>query len=213
MQTKRKIVLDIETVAVPYFQLSERKKQLWNEKMKGRFAEVYINEEDKYSDKAAFFSLFSKIICISIINIDYLKPISYIGEEIDILTNFKNDFEKIQEHDITLIGHNIIAFDIPFIYQRLAINNLKINWFTNQHLYAKPWAENVKDTMLMWKGTSNEWYSLDYICECLQIESPKNNMHGSEVAAAFYNGEIDKIKEYCEKDVKAVKLVFNKLNI
>lgn len=207
------VAIDIETAPIcKYNELSEELKEIWDKKVKNRFNE-FETSELKYENNASFFSLFTKIICISMGDVSNNRIKSYVGEEVDILNNFKTDFESVEKIDkITLVGHNINNFDIPFILQRLLINSIKISWFYKT-MTCKPWELQSYDTMNLWKATSQEWYSLEYICKCLNIESPKNELQGSGVAEAFYNGEINKIKEYCERDVQAVKLVFNKLNI
>jgi len=35
----------------------------------------------------------------------------------------------------------------------------------------------------------------------LGIDSPKEDINGAEVHSTFYAGEIDRIKEYCQRDV------------
>jgi hypothetical protein len=41
------------------------------------------------------------------------------------------------------------------------------------------------------------------MCYELGIESPKDNMNGSDVHDAYWEGRVEEVKIYCEKDVKA----------
>ena len=41
------------------------------------------------------------------------------------------------------------------------------------------------------------------MCYELGIESPKDNMNGGDVHDAYWEGRVEEVKIYCEKDVKA----------
>jgi predicted PolB exonuclease-like 3'-5' exonuclease len=41
------------------------------------------------------------------------------------------------------------------------------------------------------------------MCYELGVESPKDKINGGDVNTYFWNGKLEEIKEYCEKDVKA----------
>ena len=49
-----------------------------------------------------------------------------------------------------LVGHNVIGFDIPFLWKRTMVLNVKppFNFPRNP----KPWSEQVADTMLLWRN-------------------------------------------------------------
>jgi hypothetical protein len=74
----------------------------------------------------------------------------------------------------------------------------------------------VLDTKEIWSfGGKYGLSSLDLICSSLKIDSPKNgNVKGDNVNINFWNNNHEEIKEYCEKDVKAlidIIVKFNKL--
>ena len=208
METKF-LVIDIETVPIcKWDELPENLKQIWYKKTDKRFTE-YDTFEQKYNHNASSFSLFSKIICISVSFCDSSNIKSYIGDESIILNHFANDLILIlNKFKIKIIGHNILAFDLPFILHRSLINKISIPCIS-KIINCKSWDIPAFDTMIMWKCTSNEWYSLEYICECLHIESPKNKMKGDQVAAEYYKDNIKGIKNYCEKNVMSTKQIFN----
>jgi predicted PolB exonuclease-like 3'-5' exonuclease len=47
----------------------------------------------------------------------------------------------------------------------------------------------------------------------LEIESPKDNINGSEVHSYYWNGNLEDIKKYCESDVRASIEVSKKIYI
>jgi 3'-5' exonuclease len=73
----------------------------------------------------------------------------------------------------------------------------------------KPWDQNVFDTMTAWAGARGT-IGLERLCEALSIESPKGDMAGNQVAAAWAAGEFDRIAAYNRRDVDAVRQVFRK---
>ena len=54
-----------------------------------------------------------------------------------------------------------------------------------------------------WRSKFAWAFSFDELAYELDIKSPKDNMNGSMVHKYYYEGKIEMIKEYCEKDVLA----------
>ncbi len=51
------------------------------------------------------------------------------------------------------------------------------------------------------------------MCTVLDIDSPKNgDVKGDNVTTNYWAGNHEEIKEYCEKDVKALVDIITKLN-
>jgi len=203
------LILDIETCPIhTWDELPENLKNIWIKKAANRFDNC-SNIVLKYDENASFFSLFSKIICVSISSNDRNEIHSFIGDEKTILNKLKTFIQAVKiKFNPVFVGHNLIAFDLPFILQRSIINQIEMP-VINKIINCKPWETPAYDTMLMFQMTSKEWYSLDYICAALNIESPKNEMQGNQVAENYRKGNIDKIAKYCESDVFATKKVFN----
>ena len=69
----------------------------------------------------------------------------------------------------------------------------------------KPWEIPFIDTMRIWKfGDYRNQTSLHLLCTVLNIPTPKKNMEGSEVATVYWHdNNLERIKEYCQKDVVA----------
>ena len=225
----RLIVFDIETASecesldALHDEKGPHKVRLWEKRctwLRNRYPEnANMTDDELYVEKAALHAEFSKIICISIAQIkndgESIVVKSYSGDEKSLLTDFlklnANILGKIP--GATYCGHNIKRFDVPFIAKRLVINNLPIPQ-NFQIFKMKNWEIPFMDTGDIWSfGAWQEGFtSLDLICECLGIPSPKEKLDGKDVGKAFYDGRINDIVQYCEKDVEATCRVILKLS-
>jgi len=158
-----------------------------------------------YKIKAHFYPELCQIICVSYgffnQGIFVVKSI-YGADEKALLTSVADLFNKVHEKGLTLCGAGIIRYDMPWLSKRMMANGIipskNINFYGK-----KPWEIIVYDILEVWgQGNKQESYTpLELICATLNIPSSKDDLNGSLVAEAFYNGEIERIKDYCEKDV------------
>jgi len=107
----------------------------------------------------------------------------------------------------TFVGHNIIGFDLRFIYQRAIILGIKPPPYIPFN--AKPWDSTVFDTMLQWAGMGNR-VKLDTICKVLGL-SGKGDIDGSKVWDYVQAGHIAEVAEYCKHDVELVREVYRRM--
>jgi hypothetical protein len=174
----------------------------------------YYNEI--YRQTAAFFPEFGKVACVSMafVTKGKVKYDSFYGEdEITILKEVRKVFNKIDPLGFDLCGQSVKFFDIPFLGKRYFINGLKPPTLFPTH-ETKPWELRVVDTKEVWQF-GNNWSlgSLDLQCLTLDIESPKNgDVKGDNVTTNYWSGNHEEIKDYCEKDVKALVDIITKLN-
>lgn len=175
-----------------------------------------INRE-VYRQTAAFFPEFGKVACVSMAFVTKDGEIrfeSFYGEdEINILTEVRRIFDKIESLGFELCGQSIKIFDVPFLGKRYYINGMKPPKLFPTH-DSKPWDLKIIDTKEVWQF-GNNWSlgSLDLICSVLDIDSPKNgDVKGDNVTTNYWEGNHEKIKEYCERDVKALVDIITKLN-
>ena len=159
---------------------------------------------------------FGKVSCVSMGFIrkgEYNYESFYGDNEIDILTQVRDIFNKVETMGYDLCGQNIKFFDIPFLGKRYFINGLIPPTLFPRH-NTKPWELRVLDTKDIWQF-GNNWSlsSLDLQCLSLGLDSPKNgDVKGDNVTENHWNGEYKKISEYCEKDVKSLMDIITKLN-
>lgn len=117
--------------------------------------------------------------------------------------------EALGNRFLMIIGHNVANFDIRFIIQRSIALGIRIpGWFP---LNAKPWGNEVFDTMTAWAGVKDT-ISLDNLCAALGLPG-KGDIDGSMVGQMFADGRHDEIAAYCRADVERTRAVHRKMQI
>lgn len=201
------LFIDIETVKLEKdFDAAHPHYKTWAWKWRDRETLELPPEEkviELYHQKAALFPEWGKIICISVayVNKENLVITTYRGEEKEILHNF---IEMVKSSGKQLCIHNA-AFDMPYIRKRFFINGLT-DYLADKEgndVGVKPWilAEQIIDTMELWKGSAFLQTSLNELAMVFNIPSSKDEMGGHEVGDYYYAGKVDEIVKYCEKDV------------
>ena len=163
-------------------------------------------DEPELIKKLSLSAATAKIICLcyavepSLTNsIEVLQ-----GEETEIIKKF---WKLAVDHNL-FVGHNILDFDLRFIYQRSVIHQIKpsrdipFTRFRNAPIY---------DTMQEWSKWGREHVSLDNLTKALGIPSPKENLDGSKVYPYYRAGKLPEIVEYCKRDVESVRQVYHRL--
>lgn len=217
---KNILFLDIETVPeeISFDKLSKVRQILFADKTQYQRKED-INAEEFYQ-RAGIWAEFGKIICISVgyfienIKARQFRVTSFSGDEVEILTAFKDLLEKhFNKKEHLLCAHNGKEFDFPYLARRMIINRIalpeKLNLFGK-----KPWEIAHLDTMDLWKfGDYKHYTSLKLLTDILGIPSPKDDIDGSQVADVYYKEkDIKRIVKYCEKDTIAVAQLLLRFN-
>lgn len=183
--------------------------------------------EETYNIKAPILPEFGRILCISMGviweegGIYKMKITSFYDKDekkllLDmvnhpklgpILNAVQGKYEKNPNNFWALCGHNSKIFDFPFIARRLIINEIKLPAiFDYSHL--KPWEVDsfLLCTKTVWGyGVFDSSTSLECLADLFGIESSKDDIDGSEVKDVYYKeGDLERIKIYCEKDVKCL---------
>lgn len=178
----------------------------WNHK--------WTTVDEAYVENAGIISTFGKVCCISFGFIDnsgnnQIK--SFYGDnEKEIVENFNLLLKKIEVKNFNLSGYRICYFDIPWLLHKLHKYDIKPADILLPYA-KKPWEMRIVDMFDDWKGKFAWSPSFDEMCYELEIESPKSNMNGSEVHRNFWKGNLEEIKDYCEKDVLACIQVSKKI--
>lgn len=213
------LFIDIETAGqhASYADLDDRSKEIWATKAQNQRdyepGMQDLTDEELYNKTSSWFAESGKIICISIGQVKFddlgnpeaAKIKSFYGEdESTILQEFNGTVAAIFSKNpaVKFIGHNIKKFDMPWIVKRSLVNSLPVPYqfhFQKQ----KPWENCLLDTYEIWKFGGMKSAGLDTICHVLNVPSPKVEMQNYETSEYFWKGEVEKIKSYCEDDVKA----------
>lgn len=212
------VFLDIETVPQEerFENLDSNKKELWT--LKAERLRSELSAEELYP-RAGIYAEFGRIISISCGALfEYKGGFSlelksfYHKNEKHLLSSFI-EYLNTKGSQIHLCAHNGKEFDFPYLCRRMIINNLKLPKCLDIS-GKKPWEVKHLDTMEMWKfGDWKSYTSLDLLAQSLELESPKNELDGSKVYEEYYaNHGLNRIVEYCERDVSTLVQVYLKLS-
>jgi DNA polymerase elongation subunit (family B) len=166
-----------------------------------------------YPNNVALFPEFGRIACLSYgIWKDGEMQIQTISDidEVTMLKKIANLFHKADSAGLIPTGWNIKNFDVPWIVRRLLMNGIQVpNCLSSYE--KKPWEMNIFDMKEMWKSGSSLDVTFEEACFGMGIPTPKDDIDGSQVHATFHAGEADRVVTYCEKDVKSMILLAEKI--
>ncbi len=148
----------------------------------------------------------ARILCLAYaIEPEPNSPVEVLrGEEPEII----RDFWRLVSDCHLFVGHNILDFDLRFIYQRSVIHKIKPS---REIPFARFRNNPVYDTMHEWSKWGREHVSLDLLARALGIPSPKESLDGSKVYPYYCAGRLADICEYCKRDVETVRQVYRRL--
>ena len=192
------LFFDIETagIAKDFDSLTPEMQDAWL--VTGKFEEHYPNE-------CSLIPEFGQVVCCTF---GYEKEGKLITTTEDNLIEIHRIFKNA--NGMIPCGWNIKGFDIPFLNKHFLKNGLKIPAILSTY-NKKPWEVNICDLQEIWKQNGFNSCKFNSACVFLGIESPKDDIDGSMVHEAFWNGEIERIKTYCEKDVISLDKMYNKI--
>lgn len=214
------LFLDIETVPLyrSYKEVPDNMKPLWDRKA-SFLAKSEDDRPETLYNQAGIYAEYGKIICISAGYMLYngndteFRIKSFYGhDEKELLQEFIIMLNKHYGGPETLLcAHNGKEFDFPYLGRRILINGLKLP-FHLDIAGKKPWEIAHLDTMVLWKfGDYKNYTSINLLAAIFCIPTPKDDMDGSDVAHVYWEEKnLDRIVEYCQKDVLTVGQLFLK---
>lgn len=107
----------------------------------------------------------------------------------------------------TIVGHNIINFDLRFLWQRSMVLGVRPPGFFPRD--PKPWDDSVFDTMLQWAGQRGT-ISMDRLCLALGLPG-KGDISGKDVWPMVQAGRIEDVAAYCRDDVRRTRAIFKRM--
>lgn len=207
-QPKVKLFFDIETIPA-------------DEKLRNFAVELALqkeiskNNKFKQSSKSQEFLYrqtalsgdFGRIFCIGYA-IDDQGTEVISGKEEDIL---KTWWEVANKADL-FIGHNIMDFDLRFIYKRCIVHNIKPSAKHLNLSFARYRSFPIFDTMREWEKWSSSFIKLDTLAKILDLKSSKDGgIDGSKVYDFYKKKKFKEIYDYCRKDVKLTREIYKKM--
>jgi hypothetical protein len=230
----RAFTLDIETLALPGFRdrvgpklEKDLKLGYMRLEQQQRYLEDIAAEEERVYQLGSLNATSGRVLSIAV----HVGPIP--GFEIEGLTSDQSEHafgidaagheqeERQALRDFLalisafdpdcdeIVGHNIIGFDLPFIYQRCLVNNVPARPPINLGEYN---VRGVFDTMRGWWLGGRNRVGLDDIAWALGIESSKTGeVEGSKVFDLYQAGRLAEIREYNLNDVRVTRKVYERL--
>jgi DNA polymerase elongation subunit (family B) len=180
-----------------------------------------LNPQELYSERAAIYAEFGRILVIgigyfTIQNSELVFRCKALKseDEVDLLLQFSQLIDQLTAKEPwKLCAHNGKEFDFPYLCRRLLINQLPLPKLL-RIMGKKPWeTPHLLDTMEMWKfGDVKAYTSLDLLAACFGIQSSKDDIDGSQVGKIYFeSGDLNRIAKYCMKDVAVMAQVFMRL--
>lgn len=200
-----KLFLDIETI--PADNNSEKILRMLYAKKEER-AGKKTEDFEEYFSKTSFDGAFGRILCIGYAINDEPEQILYNeNNEAETLRQF---WEIAKEADL-FIGHNVMDFDLRFIFQRSIINKVKPPSNLLNLPFARYRNNPIFDTMKEWVKWANSSVGLEHIALAMGIPTPKDGIDGSQVFDFYKKGKVNEILEYCKRDVETTREVYRRI--
>jgi predicted PolB exonuclease-like 3'-5' exonuclease len=181
--------------------------------------EVEASFDDRYR-KTSFDGAMGQVVCISYA-IDDGEPVNLYSSnwekgEPEVIKSFydcvKMSYNPSSQQRPVFIGHNIINFDLRFLFQRSVMLGIKPPLIVP--FKAKPWDENVFDTMTAWAGVGNR-VSLAKLCSVFGLDAKGteigDEIDGSKVWDFVKSGRIEDVAKYCGGDVARTRAIHKRL--
>lgn len=213
-----RLYLDIETVTVQPPMLDVARAHI-KPAANLKDPEKIAADIDKKLETTSLNGLWGQVTAIGYA-LDDDEPIAYVREgeaEGLIISAFAAHIDQTFESrwhksPPTVIGHNVLPFDIRFLFQRMIVNGISIPWHWLP-IHAKPWDHAIFDTMVEWYGVGGDPKkrpSLGALCAGLGIDVPET-LPGAEMPAAWLRGDYEAIRAHVLADVEAVRQVHRRM--
>lgn len=209
-----KLFLDIETLPA-----ADKQTKLLRKLFDKKNSEFSQEKFDEFLQKTNFDGAFGRILCIGYA-VDDESPQNFYNEDNEkkTLREFWDLVNAISltprnaqypDYGVQFIGHNVMDFDLRFIYQRSIVLGVQPSYELN---FARYRNYPIFDTMKEWVKWSNTSVGLEYLALALGIPSPKDEgIDGSQVAEFYKNGKIEDILKYCQRDVQTTREIYRKM--
>jgi len=230
----RAYTMDIETLTLPDFRERvgpqlEKSLKLGNMRLEQqqRYLEDIVVEEERCYQLGSLSATSGRILSIAVhegpvAGLDFsgieqrrserVFGIDEDGAEQDekkSLLAFLDYMKGFDADTDELVGHNILGFDLPFIFQRCLVHCISARPLVDLGEYR---VRGVFDTMHAWWLGARRNVSLDDIAWALGIESSKTaTAEGSKVFELYQAGKLQEIREYNLNDVRVTRKVYERM--
>ena len=174
--------------------------------------------------RLALHAEFGRILCIGVIiekdGAELKKGVFGFDKETKKLhmdeAKTLRGFWKLLEKDFNprrdlIIGHNLMDFDLPFIYKRSRIKSIKPSV---QLSFARYRSAPLFDTMREWAmwNLRETSISLSLLAELLEVGLKKTGgIDGGKIYDEYLKGSHSLIADYCLQDVEVTRAVYRRM--
>ena len=230
----RAFTLDIETLALPGYRErvgpkleKDLKLGYMRLEQQQRYLEDIAAEEERVYQLGSLSATSGRILSVAVhvgpvpgFTIDRISGkqsehafgIDADGNEEDETAALKGFLGLMSDFDSEcdlIVGHNIIGFDLPFIFQRCLANNIAVKPFVDLSEFN---VRGVYDTMRAWWLGGRNRVALDDVAWALGIESSKTaEVEGSRVFDLYQAGKLAEIREYNLNDVRVTRKIYERM--
>ncbi|HEY3862586.1 MAG TPA: ribonuclease H-like domain-containing protein [Verrucomicrobiae bacterium] len=228
-----KLVFDIETTGLPLDKFDEGQQEyLFRD---AQNLPEPAQREARRAEIQRFFSLWpltGQVVCIAMYNVDSQRSkILFLGNqnqaparrEAPSLVEFVpceseavllNEFWNVAVHYETVITFNGRTFDVPFIYLRSALLDVKISrrdWL-GYRFQVDPHCDLLEQLTfynVSGRDGAARRFNLDFYCKAFGVPSPKSQgITGMDVSRLIAEGRTWEVAEYCLGDVLATAKLY-----
>lgn len=230
----RAFTIDIETIPLPGFKerAAQRLKRAMelgkmSEELQQRYYEDQAAEEERAYRSGSLAATSGRILSIAVhigsvagseiegveqSESEHVFGIDSDGQEqseLQALADFLAVMKPFDPDIDEIVGHNVIGFDLPFIFQRCLVNGIAFRPFVNLSEFN---VRGVYDTMHRWWLGAKNRVALDDLAWAMGMESSKTDeVEGSRVFELYQAGRLAEIREYNLNDVRVTRKVYERL--
>lgn len=233
-QLPRAFTFDIETLTLPDFRERvgpqlERQIRLGNMRVEQqqRYLEDIAAEEERCYALGALSATSGRVLSIAV-HVGPIPGLEFPGLEVTesehVFGIDRDGFEQAEKRALLdflallkdfdcecdeLVGHNVLGFDLPFIFQRCLVHEIQVRPFVNLADYN---VRGVFDTMHRWWLGARRHVSLDDVAWALGLESSKTaEVEGSKVFDLYQAGRLEHIRDYNLNDVRVTRKIYERM--
>ncbi len=172
------------------------------------------NAYEDYLANVSLFPEFGRIACLSYGV--WKGPGEFViasisdENEVDLLKKAANLFHKAGGSGMIPTGWNIKNFDVAWLVRRMLMNGIQVPDCLSSY-EKKPWEMGVFDLKDFWKSGSTLDINFEEAAFSMGIPTPKDDIDGSQVHHTYWSGGLSRVVTYCEKDVKTMILLMEKI--
>jgi len=225
-----KLVFDIETSALSLERFDDvQKEYLFREAERIADPEQRAARRCEIQQMLSLWPLTAQIVCIAMLNAETLRgQVLYVAEEAEAEKDENAPvkfiacmdeaemlaaFWEIAKHYETAVTFNGRTFDVPFIYMRSALLNVRItrkDWLGYRYQFDTHC--DLADQFTFYNGGrdgATRRFNLDFYCKAFGIESPKTKgITGMDINDLVAQKRFREIADYCLRDVHATVALY-----